>query len=109
MKSSSQSVILAFLLLGFISLSFGAAIGADLPVVSYGNSWTYGSGGSIIGLIVLILDVLVFIEIIKSNRQTSHKVLWCMVVFLFPIFGLVIYWLFSNRDAHFHGGYEPIL
>lgn len=109
MKSSSQSVILAFLLLSFISLSFGAAIGADLPVVSYANSWTYGSGASITGIIVLILDVLVFIEVIKSNRQTSHKLLWCVAVFLFPIFGLVIYWLFSNRDAYYHGGYESIL
>ncbi|RKF80374.1 hypothetical protein GcM1_05320 [Golovinomyces cichoracearum] len=109
MKSSSQSVILAFILLGFITLSFGAAIGADLPVVSYANSWTYGSGGSIIGIIVLILDVLVFNEVLKSNRPTSHKFLWCVVVFLFPIFGLVIYWLFSDRDAHFHGGYQTIL
>lgn len=49
------------------------------------------------------------VEVLKSNRPVSHKLLWCVLVFLFPIVGIVIYWLFSNREAHNSGGgYETI-
>jgi hypothetical protein len=49
------------------------------------------------------------VEVLKSNRPPLHKLLWCVVVFIFPIIGLVIYWLFSNRAAHNSGsGYESI-
>lgn len=49
------------------------------------------------------------VEVLKSNRPISHKILWSLLVFLFPIGGIIIYWLFSNRAAHNQGaGYEPI-
>lgn len=49
------------------------------------------------------------VEVLKSNRPPLHKVLWCLVVFLFPIVGMVIYWLFSNRAEHnSRGSYEPL-
>lgn len=49
------------------------------------------------------------VEVLKSNRPVSHKLLWCVLVFLFPIVGIVVYWLFSNREAHNSGGgYETI-
>jgi hypothetical protein len=35
------------------------------------------------------------------------KVLWCILVFIFPIGGLIIYWLFSDRAGH-NAGYEPV-
>ncbi|KAB5549452.1 hypothetical protein GE09DRAFT_1223279 [Coniochaeta sp. 2T2.1] len=74
-----------------------------------GNAWQYGTGGGIIGLIVLILDIIVFVEVIKSSRPPSHKLLWSLLVFIFPIGGLIIYYLFSNRAAHNSGsGYEAL-
>lgn len=49
------------------------------------------------------------VEVLKSNRPPLHKLLWCLVVFLFPIVGMVVYWLFSNRAEHNSGGsYEPL-
>lgn len=49
------------------------------------------------------------VEVLKSNRPPLHKLLWCLVVFLFPIVGMIIYWLFSNRAEHNRGGsYEPL-
>lgn len=53
--------------------------------------------------------VCVIVEVLKSNRPPLHKLLWCLVVFLFPIVGMVVYWLFSNRAEHNSGGsYEPL-
>jgi len=50
------------------------------------------------------------VEIFNSNRPPSHKLLWALGVFFFPILGLVFYWLFSNRTEHMAGGsgYEAI-
>jgi hypothetical protein len=48
------------------------------------------------------------VEIIKSNRPPLNKVIWCLVVFLFPLVGMLIYYLFSNRAAHNDSGYEAI-
>lgn len=98
------------LLLQFAFLSFALAEETlDAATNGHGNAWRYGSGGGIVGFIVLVLDIIVFIEVLKSNRPPSHKLLWCVGVFLFPIGGLIIYWLFSNRAAHNSGHtYEAI-
>jgi len=49
------------------------------------------------------------VEVIKSNRPPLSKLLWSLLVFFFPIGGLIIYWLFSNRAEHNSGsGYEAL-
>ncbi|GAO50943.1 hypothetical protein G7K_5061-t2 [Saitoella complicata NRRL Y-17804] len=103
----------------------------------HGNAWKYGTGGGLIGLIVFVLDVMVFsmslplcfpllpflegfdgmyanemtiVEVVKSTRPTSHKLLWIAVVFFFPVLGLILYALFSNREGHRSSGadYETL-
>ena len=37
-----------------------------------------------------------------------RKLIWCLVVFLFPVVGMIVYYFFSNRAAHNSGGYEAI-
>ncbi|KAH7370945.1 hypothetical protein BKA65DRAFT_26645 [Rhexocercosporidium sp. MPI-PUGE-AT-0058] len=75
---------------------------------THGNAWKYGSGGGIVGLIVLVLDIIAFLEILKSSRPPLNKLLWCLLVFLFPIVGLIIYFFFG-RSASSSGSYEPIV
>ncbi|KAF2664795.1 hypothetical protein BT63DRAFT_460284 [Microthyrium microscopicum] len=88
---------------------FSLAEASPISTQNHGNAWRYGAGGGVVGFIVLILDIIVFIEVLQSNRPVVHKVLWCLLVFLFPIGGMIIYWLFSNRAAHNRGGgYEAI-
>jgi len=54
-------------------------------------------------------DVRAAVELLKSNRPALPKLLWCVGVFVFPVGGLIIYWLFSNRAEHnTSGGYESI-
>ncbi|KAF3913434.1 hypothetical protein ABW21_db0202494 [Orbilia brochopaga] len=81
------------------SLTTAAPIGDGLVTVQE-NAWGYGAGGGIVGLIIFILDVLVFIEIFKSSRPASHKILWGLLVFFFPIIGLIVYYLFSDRQRY---------
>ena len=89
-----------------LQLSLYLAVEAA-PITAQGaQPWQTGTGGGIVGFIVLILDIIAWIEIFKSNRPVSSKVIWALVVFLFPIVGMIIYYLFSNRQAH--NTYEPI-
>ncbi|KAI1825699.1 hypothetical protein F4861DRAFT_162147 [Xylaria intraflava] len=86
------------------ALALAAPVNDEITISS--NTWQYGAGGGIVGFIVLLLDLIVFIEVLKSNRPPAKKLLWCLIVFLFPIIGMAIYFLFSNREAH--NTYEPL-
>ncbi|CAK4034977.1 Cardiolipin synthase [Lecanosticta acicola] len=104
-----QTPINLLLQLCLAALAWAAPIADEVTTTQGMNpSQKYGTGGGIIGFIVLILDIIVWIEVLKSNRPPLSKLLWCLLVFIFPIGGIVIYWLFSNRAAHNPGGYEPI-
>ncbi|KAL2262399.1 hypothetical protein VTK26DRAFT_1448 [Humicola hyalothermophila] len=86
-----------------------AAPVSDASVEALSNSWQYGTGGGLLGLVVLILDIIVFIEVLKSSRPPARKLLWCLIVFLFPIIGMIIYYLFSDRSSYQRGaGYESL-
>ncbi|KAK3070197.1 hypothetical protein LTR53_000908 [Teratosphaeriaceae sp. CCFEE 6253] len=98
-----------FLQLCLAALTFAAPLASD-KMSTMGNSQQMGAGGGVVGFAVLILDILVWIEVIKSTRPPSHKLLWSILVFLLPIVGPICYYLFSDRAKHnpAAGGYEPI-
>lgn len=50
-----QSALSTLLQLSLVCL----AAAAPLTTESHGNSWQYGTGGGILGLIVLVLDIIV--------------------------------------------------
>jgi hypothetical protein len=52
----------------------------------------------IIGLVILILDILAVIEIFKSNKDTTAKVLWILAVIIFPLLGLILYAIFGRGE-----------
>ncbi|OSS44084.1 hypothetical protein B5807_11255 [Epicoccum nigrum] len=95
-----------YALAALLQLSMFLLVEAAPVTVQSAKPWQAGTGGGIIGFIVLVLDIIAWIEIFKSNRPVSSKVIWSLVVFLFPVVGMIIYYLFSNRQAH--NTYEPI-
>ncbi|RYP81169.1 hypothetical protein DL769_002117 [Monosporascus sp. CRB-8-3] len=103
MFPAALSLFLQLCLAAFVA---AAPIADETMTVTKATPWQYGTGGGIVGFIVLILDIIVFIEVLKSNRPSMNKLIWCLVVFLFPIVGMIIYFLFSNRQAH--NTYEPL-
>ncbi|KAF9193321.1 hypothetical protein BGZ51_003595 [Haplosporangium sp. Z 767] len=64
--------------------------------------------GGFLGLVVFILDLIAIFEVINSNRTVTSKLLWALLIFLFPILGLIVYFLFGNREEHNTGGYQSI-
>jgi hypothetical protein len=50
---------------------------------------------TIIGLIILIADIWAIVQIAKSSASTGIKILWILIVLIFPVLGLII-WFFAG-------------
>lgn len=48
---------------------------------------------SIIGLLVLVLDIFAIIKIIQSSASGTEKILWILCVLLFPMIGMFIWFM----------------
>lgn len=51
----------------------------------------------LISLLVLVLDIVVILDILKSNKDTEKKVLWIVVVVFLPLLGPIIYYLVGRK------------
>ncbi len=51
---------------------------------------------SILGLLHLILFLIAAVEILAGGKPLLHKILWLLVIFLFPLGGLIIYYIFGR-------------
>jgi hypothetical protein len=52
---------------------------------------------SLVGLIVLALDIWAIINILKSGTETGMKIIWVLVIFLLPVLGLIIWAIAGPR------------
>lgn len=52
---------------------------------------------TIVGLVILILDVLAIIDLWKSNRDSGSKLIWTLVIFFLPLVGLLLYYMVGKR------------
>ncbi len=50
----------------------------------------------LIYLVILIIDVIVIIEVVKSNKDTGKKVLWIIAVLFLPILGPLLYYFLGR-------------
>ena len=57
-----------------------------------------------------MLTSVILVELFNSSRPALHKLLWALLVFFFPVLGLLIYFFFSNRQEYNAGagGYQEI-
>lgn len=54
---------------------------------------------SILGLIILVVDVWAILSLVKSGVDTIAKVLWSVLIVGMPIFGLLIWYLLGPKGA----------
>lgn len=50
---------------------------------------------SIIGLLILVLDIFAIIKIIQSSASGTEKILWILAVLIFPVVGMIV-WFFAG-------------
>jgi hypothetical protein len=53
--------------------------------------------GRLISLLILVIDVIVIVDIVKSNKDTEKKILWIIAVVLLPVLGPLLYYILGNR------------
>ena len=50
-------------------------------------------GHPLVWLVVTVLDIIAIVSILKSSADSGTKLLWCVLVILLPVLGMVLYFL----------------
>jgi hypothetical protein len=53
--------------------------------------------GGILGLIVLVLNIWAIVKTVQSGASTGAKVVWILVVLIFPVVGFLAWLLFGPK------------
>jgi len=53
--------------------------------------------GGLLSLIWLIIVILAIVKVAKSGASTLAKVFWIIVLIIFPLVGLIIWYLFGPK------------
>jgi len=53
--------------------------------------------GLLLGLVILVLDIVAIVDVVKSSMENGKKVLWIVLVLIFPILGMVLYFLLGKK------------
>ena len=53
--------------------------------------------GRLISFIILVIDIVVIVDIVKSNKDTEKKILWIIAVVFLPVVGPILYYFIGRR------------
>jgi hypothetical protein len=64
-------------------------------------AYTFQVGHGLLGLVILVVDIVAIIGLLGGTASTTHKVLWIVLILLFPFLGVLFYYLIgrSVRDG----------
>lgn len=48
---------------------------------------------SLLGLLILVLDIIAIASLLKSSADSGTKLLWIVLIILLPVVGMVLYFL----------------
>jgi hypothetical protein len=48
-------------------------------------------------LLVLVLDVIVVMDILRSNKDSEKKILWVIAVIFLPVLGPILYYIIGKK------------
>ncbi len=53
--------------------------------------------GGLLGLLLLVLDVYAIVKTVQSPADTGAKVIWIVLIILFPFLGFLLWLLFGPK------------
>ena len=53
--------------------------------------------GRLLYFLVLIIDIIVIVDILKSNKDSEKKILWIIAVVFLPILGPILYYVIGKK------------
>ena len=56
---------------------------------------------SLLGVVIVVLDVIALISILSGHGTVGHKLLWTVLVLIFPVVGMILYYAMGRtpQDA----------
>lgn len=48
-------------------------------------------------ILILIVDIVVIIDILKSNKDAEKKILWIVAVIFLPVLGPILYYVLTKK------------
>jgi succinate dehydrogenase/fumarate reductase cytochrome b subunit len=51
----------------------------------------------LIAILVFVIDAIVIIDILRSNKDTEKKMLWIIAVIFLPVLGPVLYYVMGRK------------
>lgn len=54
---------------------------------------------SILGLVVLVLDIIAIVSVLSGRSSVERKVLWVVIILLLPLIGMILYFLLGRRSS----------
>jgi hypothetical protein len=51
----------------------------------------------LIGILILVIDVIVVIDILKGNKDNERKMLWIIAVVFLPVLGPILYYFVGKK------------
>lgn len=51
---------------------------------------------SLLGTIIVVLDIIALVSIFLSRDTVGHKVLWALLVLIFPVIGMILYYVLGR-------------
>lgn len=55
--------------------------------------------GTLLGLVILVLDIVAIVDCVKSSWSTGKKLLWILLVLILPLVGMILYFLLGKKKA----------
>jgi len=52
---------------------------------------------SILGLVILVLDIIAIIDCVKGRLGIGKKLLWILLIILLPVLGMILYFLLGRK------------
>ena len=53
--------------------------------------------GSLIGLIIVVLDIVAIVDLFKSIKDNAKKALWLILIIILPFLGVILYFLIGKE------------
>ena len=53
--------------------------------------------GRLISILIIVLDVVIILDILKSAKDMEKKILWMIAVIFLPILGPVLYYFIGRK------------
>ncbi len=51
----------------------------------------------LISFIILVIDIVVIVDIVKSSKDTEKKILWIIAVVFLPVLGPILYYVIGKK------------